>query len=162
VTEWILGQPFVVAALFLTGVAAVRSQATYWLGRGIRAGVIRTAWAARLASDKERRAVAQLEKWGWPLIPASFATIGFQTAVQLTAGLLGWRWVPYTLAALPGWILWGCVYAAGGLAAFLGLLALARQAWWLAVLAGLVVAGAIVAIVLVRRRRRTRVLAGQA
>ncbi|MDR0284618.1 MAG: hypothetical protein LBI33_06970, partial [Propionibacteriaceae bacterium] len=116
--DWVQGQPFVLAAAFLTGVAAVRSQSTYWLGRGIRAGVVRTAWARKIATDKEQRVVRQLEHWGWPVIPVSFLTVGFQTAVQLTAGLLGWRWPRYTLAAIPGWLAWGCVYAAGGLAAF--------------------------------------------
>ena len=154
--DWIMGQPFLIAAAFLTGVAGVRSQCTYWLGRGIRAGVVRTAWAEKLASDKEQNAVRKLEKWGWPLIPVSFVTIGFQTAVQLAAGLIGWRWLPYTLAAVPGWIMWGCVYAAGGLATFIALFALAQRAWWLAALAVVVVVGTIVLIVVLRRRARAR------
>ena len=153
---WVESQPFLVAAAFLTCVVAFRSQLTYWLGRGIRAGVVRAAWAQKLTSDKQEHVVRQLEKWGWPLIPASFLTVGFQTAVQLTAGLVGWRWLPYTLAALPGWIAWGCVYAAGGLAAFLAILALARRSWWLAVLVLLAVIGVIVAVVLIRRRRKSR------
>ena len=152
--DWIMGQPFVIAAAFLTGVAGFRSQATYWLGRAIRAGVVRGAWAEKLASDKQRRVVDRLERWGWPLIPLSFMTLGFQTAVQLTAGLIGWRWPRYTLAAIPGWILWGCVYAAGGLAAFVGLVALARQSWWLAA-AVVLVSAAVIVIVVRRRRART-------
>ena len=149
--DWITAQPFLVAAGFLTLVAGVRSQCTYWLGRGIRAGVIKTAWAKKLASDKEQLVVAKLERWGWPIIPVSFLTIGLQTAVQLTAGLIGWRWPRYTLAAMPGWVLWGCVYAAGGLAAVMGVIALARQAWWLPVLLVLIVAAAISGVVLRRR-----------
>ena len=160
--DWIMGQPFLIAASFLTGVAGVRSQCTYWLARAIRAGVVRTAWAEKLASDQEQRAVRKLEKWGWPLIPVSFVTIGFQTAVQLAAGLVGWRWLPYTLAALPGWIIWGCLYAAGGLATFVGLATLARQAWWLAVLAVVLLIGIIVLVVTLRRRARARVAATEA
>jgi len=152
--DWITGLPFVVAAAILTGVAAVRSQTTYWLGRGIRAGVVRGAWAQRLASDKQRLVLDRLERWGWPLIPVSFLTLGFQTAVQLTAGLIGWRWPRYTLAAIPGWIAWGCVYAAGGLAAFAGLVVLVRQSWWVVALVVAGVAGAVV--VVVRRRRQAR------
>jgi membrane protein DedA with SNARE-associated domain len=106
-----------------------------------------------LADDKERRVVRQLERWGWPVIPVSFLTVGFQTAVQLTAGLLGWRWPRYTLAAVPGWIAWGCVYAAGGLAAVAGLVTLARQAWWLPVVALLVVAGLVTVLILRRRAK---------
>jgi len=152
--DWINSQPFVIAALFLTAVAAVRSQLTYLLGRGIRAGVVRVAWATTMAQDKQPKAVASLQKWGWPLIPLSFLTVGFQTAVQLTAGLVGWRYLPYTLASIPGWILWGVVYAAGGLAAFAGILALWHQSWWLVLLAIVVVTGIIITIVKVRNRVR--------
>ncbi len=152
--DWILSQPFWLAAAFLTCVAAFRSQATYWLGRGIRAGVVKTQWARRFETEKSQRVINALQKWGWPLIPVSFLTIGFQTSVQLTAGLIGWRWPRYTLAAAIGWILWGCAYAAGGLAIFLGLVALAARSWWLVLLAVLVVAAVIVAVVLTRRRHK--------
>ena len=152
--SWVEGQPFLIAAGFLTLVAGVRSQATYWVGRGIHAGAIRTKWAQKMASDKGTRAVALLERWGWPIIPLSFLTVGLQTAVQAAAGLVGWRWLPYTLAAIPGWLIWGCVYAAGGLAAFVGLFSLARRAWWLAVLVVVLIAAIVVAIVLLRRHTR--------
>ncbi|MDR2975508.1 MAG: hypothetical protein LBV00_12520 [Propionibacteriaceae bacterium] len=151
--EWILAQPFAIAALFLTGVAAVRSQSTYWVGRGIRAGIIRTGWARRISEDKTARARQQLERWGWPLIPLSFLTIGLQTAINVSAGLIGWRWLWYTIAAIPGWIMWGCVYAAGGLAVFVALAALAARSPWLVVLTVFVVVAAIVVLILARRRR---------
>ena len=152
--DWIGDQPFLIAAAFLTAVAGVRSQCTYWLGRGVRAGVVRTPWAEKLSQEKAQRVTARLERWGWPLIPVSFLTIGFQTAVQLTAGLIGWHWPRYTLAAIPGWILWGCVYAAGGLAAFVGIVTLANRAWWLAVVVvAVVVTAVVVAVVVIRRRR---------
>jgi len=125
--HWILSQPFVLAAGFLTVVAAVRSQCTYWLGRGIRAGVIRSAWAVRLQSDGAVKGQARLERWGWPIIPLSFLTVGLQTAVNLAAGLVGWSWFRYTLAASLGWLAWGVVYAAGGLAVFGALVALAQD-----------------------------------
>ena len=154
--QWIQDQPFLVAVAFLTCVVGFRAEGTYWLGRGVRAGVVRAAWAQKLASDNEKRVVAKLEKWGWPIIPLSFLTVGFQTAVQFTAGLIGWHWLRYTLAAFPGWIAWGCVYAAGGLAVVAGILALARQSWWLAVLAVVLVVAIIVGIVVVRRRLKVR------
>ena len=151
--DWIGDQPFLVAAAFLTAVAGVRSQCTYWLGRGVRAGVVRASWARKLSQEKAQRVTRRLERWGWPLIPVSFVTIGFQTAVQLTAGLIGWRWLPYTLAAVPGWVVWGCIYAAGGLAAFVGIVTLANQSWWLAAIVVLAVAAAVAVVVVVRRRR---------
>ncbi|MDR1449707.1 MAG: hypothetical protein LBI84_05835, partial [Propionibacteriaceae bacterium] len=107
------------------------------------------------------RAVRWLERWGWPVIPASFLTVGFQTAVNLTAGLIGWRWSRYTLAAVPGWIAWGCLYAAGGLAVFVGLAQLARRSPLLAaaaVLAGLAVVFAVVfAVKRLKARRQTAI-----
>jgi membrane protein DedA with SNARE-associated domain len=152
-----MDQPFAVAFLCLTAVAAVRSQCTYWLGRGVRAGVLRSPWARRLSAEGALKARDKLERWGWPLIPASFLTVGFQTAVNLSAGLIGWRWTRYTLAAVPGWLIWGAVYAAGGLALFAGVGALAAASPWLAVatIQTLVVA-AVVAVYLRRRRRLDR------
>jgi len=151
--SWILGQPFWIAAIALTAVAAVRSQSTYWVGRAVRAGLLRGKWAQRLQSDRINNAIARLERWGWPLIPLSFFTVGFQTAVNLAAGLIGWRWLKYTLAAIPGWIAWGIVYATGGLAIFAGLWALVTRSPWLA---GAVVAAVAVAIWLVVWRRKVR------
>jgi len=152
--QWILSQPFFLAAGLLVVVAAVRSQCTYWLGRGLRAGVIKSAWAVRLQSEGVAKGQARLERWGWPIIPLSFLTVGVQTAVNLAAGLVGWRWYRYTLAALLGWLAWGLVYAAGGLAVFGALVALAqdspvRAAAIVQMVVVLVVAG----IYLLHRRR---------
>jgi len=152
--DWILGQPFWIAAAALTVVAAVRSQCTYWLGRAVRAGLLKGQWAKRFDNDRINGAIDKLQRWGWPLIPLSFFTVGFQTGVNLGAGLIGWRWLTYTLAAIPGWIGWGLVYAAGGLAVFAGIFTLARRSPWLAALVVVVLVAAIVLIVMWRRRRR--------
>ncbi|MDR0990508.1 MAG: hypothetical protein LBL92_03995 [Propionibacteriaceae bacterium] len=154
--DWILNQPFIVAAVFLTLVAAVRSELTYALGRGVRAGAIRLAWATKLSQEASARATRWLDRWGWPIIPLSFLTVGFHTAVHITAGLIGWRWGRYTLAAFPGWILWGCLYAAGGLAVFAGLAALARRSPGLAVVVGLALIGVIVGVVVIVKRFRAQ------
>jgi membrane protein DedA with SNARE-associated domain len=155
VVDWILGQPFVLAAALLAMVAALRSQCTYWLGRAIRAGVIRGARAERLRSQKVAKAVAKLERWGWPLIPASFLTVGFQTAVHLSAGLMAWRWPHYTFAAAFGWVMWGCVYAAGGLAAFAAVAALVSSSPLRAV-ASLKIVAVVVAVVAFLRSEKLR------
>ncbi|MDR1808103.1 MAG: hypothetical protein LBR33_09365 [Propionibacteriaceae bacterium] len=155
--DWILSLPFVVAWLALTVIVAGRSQGTYWLGRGVRAGVIKSKRATKLAGESATKATRSLERWGWPIIPLSFLTVGFQTAVNFTAGLIGWRWGRYTLAAIPGWIVWGAVYSAGGLAAFAGLTTLARRSPWAA--AGAIVAtvgGIVPTVTLVRRYRAAR------
>jgi len=152
--DWILGQPFWIAAIALTAVAAVRSQCTYWLGRAVRAGLLRGEWAKRFDNDKINGAIAKLERWGWPLIPLSFFTVGFQTGVNLGAGLIGWRWLKYTLAAIPGWIIWGCLYAAGGLAIFAGAWALIARSPWLGALVLVLVAAAVAFVIWRRRGRR--------
>ena len=153
--DWILSQPFWIAVIALTVVAAVRSQCTYWLGRAVRAGLLRGQWAKRFDNDRINGAIAKLERWGWPLIPLSFFTVGFQTAVHLAAGLIGWRWLTYTLASIPGWISWGFIYAAGGLALFAGLWALVTRSPWLAAAVVVIVVAAIVFLVMWRRRRRS-------
>ncbi|MDR2347288.1 MAG: hypothetical protein LBD90_01440 [Bifidobacteriaceae bacterium] len=159
--DWIMSQQFAVAFICLTTVACVRSQCTYWLGRAVRAGLVRSPWAKRVSSQAATKARDKLERWGWPLIPASFLTVGFQTAVNLSAGLIGWRWGRYTLAAVPGWLMWGAVYAAFGLTAFAALAALATASPWVSVptieaLVVLLVAG----VLLARRRRRANERAG--
>ncbi|MDR1388025.1 MAG: hypothetical protein LBJ44_10695 [Propionibacteriaceae bacterium] len=155
---WIEGNPFIVAFAFLTAVAAVRSQCTYWLGRGIRAGLVRYSWAQSLSQRASAQAWHRIQRWGWPVIPLSFLTVGFQTAVNLSVGLLGWPWRRYTPAAMIGWVLWGFVYAAGGLAVFAGLAALVRRS---PLIAGAVVAlaltGAVVALRLLKRSRAAAV-----
>jgi len=154
--SWILGQPFWIAVVCLTVVAAFRSQCTYWLGRALRAGVLHGRWATRLNNPRLNTATERLERWGWPLIPLSFLTVGFQTAVHLSAGVVGWHWLRYTAAAAPGWLLWGFVYAAGGLAVFAGVLALAGRSPWLVAAVVVVLVAVVVAVVL--RRRRARVV----
>jgi membrane protein DedA with SNARE-associated domain len=153
--DWILGQPFAVAMALLTLVACFRSQCTYWLGRGIRAGVVKAKWAQRLVEGKAQLATAKLEKWGWPIIPASFLTVGFQTAVHLTAGLLGWRWPRYTLAASIGWLAWGAIYAAGGLGVFMAAAAIFQRSPILAVAFVKLIAVAIIAICWWRSKKLT-------
>jgi membrane protein DedA with SNARE-associated domain len=162
VADWVLDLPLAVAALCLTIVAASRSQATYWLGRGIRAGVLRAPWARRLAVESSARATRWLDRWGWPIVPLSFLTVGFQSAVQLTAGLIGWRWRRYSLAAMPGWIAWGWIYAAVGLAAFRGLIELARRSPWLAIAVAAVLVGGIGLGMVLSRLRAARARAPEA
>jgi len=158
--SWILSQPFWVAVIALTAVAATRSQCTYWLGCAVRAGLLQGRWASKVNSERVQRATARLQRWGWPLIPLSFLTVGFQTAVHLAAGVVGWRWLTYTLAAIPGWLMWGFVYAAGGLAIFAGAAALIAQSPWLAVLITAFAAATIA--LLVRRRKLRRAVVGVA
>lgn len=129
--------------LFLLGVVFLRAQATYWLGRGLRAGATgklagpasdappadgrvdesadapsasgrRARMAARFSGPAWDRAQAFVERWGFVGIPLSFLTVGFQTLVNAAAGFARMRWDLYTLAMIPGCLAWAAVYSAVG------------------------------------------------
>ena len=132
-----LGWWAIVAFLFV--VVLVRAQATYWAGRWLRRSADRIAHRAtataedspgnsgntggpvtatartsrlarRLSGPEIDRAQRFLERWGFVGIPLSFLTVGFQTLVNATAGYIRMRWDLYTLAMLPGCVVWASVY----------------------------------------------------
>jgi membrane protein DedA with SNARE-associated domain len=61
------------------------------------------------------KAGAFLDKWGFVGIPVSFLTIGFQTMVNASAGYSRMRWDLYTVAMVPGCVMWAIVYGGLGL-----------------------------------------------
>jgi len=146
--------PFAMVYGFLLVVVFLRAQATYWVGRAVAAGTLRSRWAEHVDGPRTRRAIASIDRWGLPIIPLSFLTVGFQTAVNAGAGLIRMRWVRYTLAMIPGCLVWAAVYALGGLAAFQAAGSLAARSPW--ALAGVVVALLLGAAALVLRARRRR------
>jgi membrane protein DedA with SNARE-associated domain len=153
VPSWLDGKPFAITFAVLFGIVLLRAQATYWLGRGVMAGVLHTPLATRLESPKTTRAIAALHRWGTPLVTLSFLTVGFQTVVNGAAGLIRMPWVRYTVAMLIGCVAWAAIYATVGIAAVEGMLALAAHSPW--ALGGLLalVIGVLVAVVVLRRRR---------
>ncbi|WP_225754759.1 DedA family protein [Actinotalea sp. Marseille-Q4924] len=152
--SWLESWPFLWLYLFFVLGAALRSQALYWLGRGVAAGALRTRWAERLDGPRTRRAVRLIERWGMPVVPLSFLTVGLQSAVHGASGLLRLHWLRYTLWSVPGWLVWALVWSGGGTVALYGSVALAAESPW--ALAGVVVVVATVVTVLVLRRRRRR------
>lgn len=145
-------------AIFLFGVVFVRTQATYFVGRWVRAGASTLAtepdkhprlarWSKRLSGPRMQRADAFTQKWGFVAIPLSCLTVGLQTLVNAAAGYGRMRWDLYTLAMLPGCVLWVGAYFLVG--------ASAVKAWqaspWL--LIGALVAVVAVAWAAVRLRR---------
>ncbi|WP_372592948.1 DedA family protein [Actinotalea sp.] len=160
--SWVQSGPFALVYVFLLVVVFFRAQATYWLGRAVAAGAVHSRLARYVEGPRVRRATEVIDRWGLPVIPLSFLTIGFQTAVNAGAGLLRIRWTRYTVAMIPGCLLWAAIYAAGGLAAFEAGVALAARSPW--ALAGAVVAVAVLvtAMVVVARRRRAAARAVEA
>jgi membrane protein DedA with SNARE-associated domain len=164
VPSWLEGKPFVITFSVLFGIVLLRAQATYWLGRGVTTGALHTSLAAKLTSPKATTVISALNRWGPPLVTVSFLTVGLQTVVNAAAGLIRMPWIRYTVAMLIGCVAWAAIYATVGIAAVEGMLALAAHSPW--ALAGLlaVVIGAVIAVVVIRRRRTdpaTREMVGE-
>ena len=154
--EAIQGWPVLaVFAFFLAG-AIARSQAIYWLGRCAAAGVLRSRWRERLDSPRVHRATRTVERWGMPVVPLAFLTIGFPSAVFAAVGLLRVHWLRYTLWTIPGALVWAAIWGGGGLAVVGALWALAQSAPWAVavVVAALALGGTVVALRLRRRREQ--------
>lgn len=153
--EAIQGWPVLaVFGFFLLG-AIVRSQAIYWVGRGVAAGVLRSRWRTRLDSARVHRATRTVERWGMPIVPLAFLTIGFQSAVFAAVGLLRVRWLRYTVWTIPGALVWAAIWGGGGIAVVSGMWALARTAHWaFAVVLVVAVVGAVVLAARVSAGRR--------
>ncbi len=134
---------------FLVVVVFLRAQATYWLGRGVVSGALRTRWRRRFEGPTMQRAHAFLERFGPFGVPASFLTVGFQTAVNAAAGVTRMRYGLYTLAMIPGCLAWAALYTGLGAAATTLFRAFT---WWF--VGALVVAIAVGVVIAMRRRRR--------
>lgn len=154
------GHPFwiVYSALFI--IAFLRTQAFYWIGRGIGVRLHRSRFAERVG-ERLNRAERLINRFGPPVVTCSYATVGLQTAIHLAAGAMRMSFVRYLIAMLPGCALWAAIYTFGGLAVL--------AVWWnaflhspiLAVTAAAVLAAAIIGGIRLRRRR-TRSGAGAA
>jgi len=135
------------AALFV--IVMVRSNATYWVGRGAVAGWLRHRGAR---GELTRRAEALLHSLGPFAVTLSYLTIGIQTAVHLAAGVMRMSLRFYLPAAIVGSAAWAVLYATIGLAVVQAWVAAEAGSWWgLALLAALLVLG--VSTWAVRRRR---------
>lgn len=161
VPDFVAAGPWWGLFAFLWLVVFLRTQATYWIARWARSGADalagravgddsrRARLARRLSGPGTDRARAFLERWGFFGIPVSFLTIGFQTLVNATAGYTRMRFDLYTLALIPGCVVWSAIYTTVGLSLW--------EVWTRSpVLLGVVLL-AIVAVALVfsRVRRRT-------
>ncbi|MFM6850725.1 MAG: DedA family protein [Terrabacter sp.] len=143
--------PFWQAFLALFASAMVRSNGTYWVGRGAIA-----SWRRYRGMHGEltARAEALLRRLGPLAVTLSYLTVGIQTAIHLTAGVMRMplRW--YVPAAVVGSVIWAVLYATIGLAVVQAWLAAEAGSWWgVAVVALALLA---LAVWLVARRRTRR------
>ncbi len=151
VPDFIADGPLWGLFIFLLIVVFLRAQATYWLGRAVRAGLLSSRWRTRFDGPGMDRAHAYLERWGPIGIPVSFLTIGFQTLVNAAAGFAKMRWPLYTIAMIPGCLAWAAAYTLVGLSLWAGALRLGQESPWL--LAGVLALLAAVVAVAIRLRR---------
>lgn len=114
----IVSLPFIWAFLILFVIVMLRSNATYWAGRGLAAGGRKTKLQKHLDSPSVLRAEKIIARWGAPAVSVSFLTIGVQTAINTAAGLGRMPLRRYIPATVIGSIAWATIYATIGLAAF--------------------------------------------
>ncbi|HHW51441.1 MAG TPA: hypothetical protein GX406_08260 [Pseudoclavibacter sp.] len=166
--EFLAHGPFALVFAFLTIVVFLRAQATFALGwwsaeLTARHAHPRTTWGSRvvawLRSPATEPGIRALHKWGLPVIPLSFLTIGFQTLANAGAGLIRMPWWKYTLAMIPGCLAWALIYSTIGFAVWEAALgAAAGSPWGITVLC---VSGAALAAAFVVKRRRRLVGSGR-
>lgn len=109
--------PIAATYAFLVVVAFCRGGATYAVGRlARRAGSASSRTARFLERPGVRRAEGTVRRWGAPVVALSFLTIGFQTAVNASAGVLQMPLRRYLPALLVGALLWAGIYVTIGLA----------------------------------------------
>jgi membrane protein DedA with SNARE-associated domain len=144
--------PFWQAFLALFASAMVRSNGTYWVGRGAVAGWRRYRGAH---GDLTARAERLIHRFGPLAVTLSYLTVGIQTAIHLTAGVVRMplRW--YLPAAVVGSVVWAVLYATIGLAVVQAWVAAEAGSWWGALVVIVVVAVEVAWLVARSRRDRT-------
>lgn len=113
--EEIRSWPWAWAWLALFAIVLLRAGATYGIGRLVAAGVLRR----REPGPRLRAAAERVDRWGPPVVTASFLTVGAQTVVNAGAGLAGMTWPRYLVGLVPGAALWATVWSTIGAGAFL-------------------------------------------
>lgn len=125
--EFLRNWPFALALGALIVGGMLRGQMMYWIGRVVTEQTMRrthpkAAWMRRtkewLEAGGADPGVRALQRWGLVMVPISYLTVGFQSMVQAAAGVLRIAWWKYTLAQIPGAVVWGSIYATIGFAAW--------------------------------------------
>ena len=117
--------PFALALFFLWVVAMLRGQATYWLARTVTEQTLRRTrptrgWRAAvhrwLSNDAMDRGRGTVQRYGVAAVPLCYLTVGVQTVVLASAGVVRMRWPRFTLAQAVGALAWATIYATVGFA----------------------------------------------
>ncbi|MFI6416155.1 DedA family protein [Streptomyces sp. NPDC050842] len=131
----------------------LRAGGTFAVGWLAAAGARRSRFAGRISSEKFRRAERAIQRWGAPVVAASFLTVGFQTAANFLAGSMRMPLPRYLPALFVGGAAWALIYATAGLGMLevLGRLFAEQTALGVSAVAALVLA--VCGMVVYRRRR---------
>lgn len=148
-----LDPAFIAAAGTLWMIGFLRTQGTYWIGRGAEYGYRKTR--KRREGPTYQRARTLVERWGAWAVFLCYLTVGLQTAVIMTAGVMRMPLLRFLLASLAGTFYWSIIYSTVGIAVIqAAVLAAAGSPWGIAAL--VLLALLIVMLVVRRRRRRTK------
>ena len=158
-----------IAVLFL--IVMARSHATYWAGRGVVKGAQSTQqieaapgwWHATMSKLEEwtsasaaQKGLSLVRRWGAPAVSLAYLTIGLQTAIFASAGLIKMPYLRFTIASIPGAVVWAVVWATVGFSAVWGAINLFDASPWALLAALVVLALAVGGIVWFRLSRRAR------
>lgn len=146
--------PFAASVAVLFGVVMLRANATYWAGRGLRAGANRSRLSRHLDGPALVRAQGVVHRWGAPAVTVSFLTVGFQTAVNAAAGAAQMPQRRYLPAVVLGSQIWAFLYTTVGFA-LVGAWLSADGRWWVAGAVAVIGASLVSWRVLRSRRRGT-------
>lgn len=108
--------PFAAAFAALFVIVMIRANATYWIGRGVRAGAGRSRLTIRTDREVMARAERLVARWGAGAVALSFATIGLQTAINAAAGAMRMPLRSYLPGVIVGSLIWATIYSALGTA----------------------------------------------
>lgn len=150
------GLPLPLAVGLFYVVVLLRGGATYALGRGARGGAGRTRLKARLETPRFRRAERIVERWGAPVVAASFLTVGFQTLANLAAGVLRMPLLAYIPALAVGGLAWALIWGVVGVATYEAIAELAMRSPLEAALFIVLLVGVLVLIEVLNYRRQKR------
>ncbi|KNX39354.1 hypothetical protein VV01_09890 [Luteipulveratus halotolerans] len=150
--EWIDDQPFGLLVALLFCWIFVRANTIYAVGRAATSGRLGARVTAVTQRPGMQRAQAGFNRVGLAIVPVSFLMAGLTFATQLTAGVMRLPWPRYLLAMIPGCIAWSVLTATVGTLALGAVLRLWDAPLGVRIAVATVVAAAIAAYV-VRRRR---------
>ncbi|MDM7831530.1 DedA family protein [Cellulomonas edaphi] len=129
------GLSLVAALIVLFLFAMARSHATYWAGRGVVRGAHTVhetdhgfAWWRSMITRLEawtntnaaQRGLDLVRGWGPIAVTIAFVMFGLQTAIFASAGLIQMKYTRFTVATIPGAIVWAIIWATVGVGAVWG------------------------------------------